>query len=127
MIVSVIIAGLASTRLTRAWLHETIGEPFREPVQRWADRVDYTQVRQLDGSKVEMVVSTSNRVLTVKSYVDELINCPHCVGYWFTLGCLLALRVRPLRPLVMALAGATIVSTVADHYPGYDPDEGPDD
>lgn len=120
MISTVIVAGLAGTRLTRAWLHETIGEPFRHPIQAWAEKVDFYPVVNEHGH-TELVVETSSTMLEVKSKVDELINCPHCMGYWLTLGCLLALRFRLTRPLALALAGSMIVSVFADHYPAYDP------
>lgn len=120
MITTVIVAGLAGARLTRAWLHETVAEPIRKPIQTWADKVDFYPVETPEGH-TELVVETSPRMLEVKSKVDELINCPHCMGYWLTLGCLLALRFRLTRPLSMALAGAMIVSTFADHYPAFDP------
>lgn len=114
MIQTVIVAGLAGTRLVRAWMYEQIGEPVREPLEEWLAKpvfVDDTDI--VDGSRTN-----------AKAWGLDLVTCPHCVGVYFTIGCVLALRFGVTRPLVLGLAGATIVSAFADHYPGFKPEEG---
>lgn len=124
MISTMIVAGLAGTRLARAWLHEEVGEPFRQPVEAWA-APNFEMIGE-PGS-ADMIVTDSATMLTVKNYVDVLITCPHCIGFWFTLGSVIGLRWKPTRPIVTALAGAMILSAFADHYPGFDPTTDADD
>lgn len=112
MIQTVLIAGLAGARLTRAWLHETIGKPLRKPIEDWSAKTEHP-----DG---EWVILDPPILSATKRYVHELVGCPHCMGFWLTLGCVIAYRWRATRPLVVALAGATITSAFADHYPGFD-------
>ena len=125
MIQTVIVAGLAGTRLIRAWLYEDIGEPFRDPLEEWSEKTAFHPLEHADGT-VEIVVTESQHMLIVKSWLNGLITCPHCLGFWATVGCVLALRFRVTRPLVLGLAGATILSAFADHYPGFNPEEGDD-
>jgi len=110
MIQTVIVAGLAGTRLVRAWMYEQIGEPVREPLEDWLAKPVFVvgEPDIIDGPR-----------MNAKAWALDLITCPHCVGVWFTVGCVLALRFRVTRPLVLGLAGATIVSAFADHYPRF--------
>jgi hypothetical protein len=111
MIVSTLIAGLAGARLTRAWSYETIGEAVNAPIVEWAENFSTDD----DG-----VITSSNAELTVKSWVADLVDCPYCIGFWLTLGCVVGLRFRLTRPIVIALAAAAIQSALVDHYPGFD-------
>lgn len=115
MIVHTLIAGLAGARLTRAWSFEQIGEEIRNPIEQWAQDVEVDE---------NGVVTTSTVQLRVKAFIDDLVACPYCVGFWLTLGCVIALRFKPTRPLVIGLAAAAIQSAAVDHYPGFDHEEG---
>lgn len=118
--IRVLIAALAGTRLTRAWAHETIGELFRIPIETWAAKISFTPVEQPDGT-VEVVVTEPAWKLAVKPKIEELVGCSHCMGFWLTLGCVIAHRWKVTQPLVEALAAAALVSAVVEQYPGFDP------
>lgn len=122
MIGTVIVAGLASTRLVRAWFHETIGEWPKAQIDTWSGRDASIEV---DPDTGEVTVQDAKSV--AHGYIGELFDCPHCLGFWFTVGCVIALRNRVTRPLVLGLAGAVITSAFVEHYPGFDPDESTDD
>ncbi len=111
MIVSTIIAGLAGARLTRAFTYETIGERIQAPIAEWTDNVEFGD----DG-----VITTPNWMLEARSWVRELVDCPYCIGFWLTLACVIGLRFRLTRPLVIGLAAAALQSAAVDHYPGFD-------
>lgn len=121
---TLIVVALAATRLTRAFLFEKIGEPFRNRASK------LTQPRfEMIGEPgdAEMVVLDNARTLAIKEWFDELINCSHCVGFWFALGCVVASRFRPPRPFVRALAAAALHSAIVEHYPEYEPADPDDD
>lgn len=124
MIQPVIVAGLSGARLTRAWLHEKVGEPFREPIEKWAE-VNF----ELHGEPgaADVVVTDSATVVTVKEYVHELVTCPFCIGFWFTFASAVLLRWTWSRPLVYGLAGAALQSVIVEHYPQFDPEDDGDD
>lgn len=117
MIQTVIVAGLAGTRLVRAWLYEDIGEPFRDPLEDWSEKVNYEQV---DGA---LIVTDGRSMLMFKSWVNGLITCPHCLGAHFAFWCVIGLRYKITRPLVLGLAAATVLSAFADHYPQFKPEQ----
>lgn len=101
-----LIVALAGARLTRAWLHESIGEPFREAL---IDKLtpDYTSL-------------VSPAELMLRDKATDLITCPHCIGFWFTLLCSVGYRIPIARTVVVALAAAMIQSAIVDHYPRFD-------
>jgi hypothetical protein len=109
MIVSTIIAGLAGARLTRAWSFETIGGHVRTPIDRWVGEVPFND----DGS-------VNVRGVEARDFVDDLVHCPFCIGFWLTLGCVIGLRFKLTRPIVLGLAAAALQSAIVDHYPGFD-------
>lgn len=109
MIVATIIAGLAGARLTRAWSFETIGEQARTPIDRWVAEVP-----------VEDDGSVNMRGVMLRDFVDDLVHCPFCIGFWLTLGCVVGLRFKLTRPIVLGLAAAALQSAIVDHYPGFD-------
>lgn len=109
MIIATIIAGLAGARLTRAWSYETIGDHARQPIDRWVADVPVDD----DGW-------VNPREVQVRDFVDDLVHCPYCIGFWLTLGCVIGLRFKLTRPLVIGLAAAALQSAIVDHYPGFD-------
>jgi len=111
MIVSTLIAGLAGARLTRAWSYETIGEEINTPIVEWAAKFEVDETGH---------VTTPNSVLRLRAFVEDLVGCPYCIGFWFTLGCVIGLKFKLTRPLVIGAAAAAIQSAIVDHYPGFD-------
>lgn len=109
MIVSTVIAGLAGARLTRAWSFETIGDRLRSPIDEWVAEVPVDE----DGA-------VQVRDIQVRDFVDDLVHCPYCIGFWLTLGCAIGLRFKVTRPLVIGVAAAALQSAIVDHYPGFD-------
>lgn len=101
MIKRVVVCGLAATRLVRAWRYERIGRPWLKSLMGYLERKPSAR----------------------RDWLEYLITCPHCLGFWFTLLVTLFWRVRIARPLIEALAGAMIVSAFADHYPQFNFDE----
>jgi len=114
MISSMIVAGLAGTRLVRAWMHEDIGEKPRDALELWASSID--TATNDDG---DLIVTTPAWKLGTRDFVYDLITCPHCIGFWFTFAATLGLRFRVTRPIVTALAASMILSAFADHYPRF--------
>jgi hypothetical protein len=114
MIVSVIIAGLAGARLTRAWSYETIGDELQQLVNRQLSHPFFIELDD-DG-----VITSPPWRLRLKDLLHDLFDCPFCIGFWLTLGCVIALRFKLTRPLVIGLAAAALQSAIVDHYPGFD-------
>jgi hypothetical protein len=115
----VIIAGLAATRLVRAWKYEAIGERPREAVIDWLER----PVMKRDPFVAGQSHSTDEiaiRPTAVKEWVGELVDCPHCLGFWLTVACVYGLRRRRLAPIIEALAGSLILSMIVQWFPGFD-------
>lgn len=104
-----IVAGLAATRLVRAWRYEEIGEKPREAVLGWLAKPVL-----VDGDRVGL------RATIIKEWLHELLDCPHCFGFWLTLACSTLHRDRRGRILVEALAGSMVLSTIAQWFPGFD-------
>lgn len=102
----VVVVALAATRLVRAWKYEQIGEAPYTTVQLWAA----TPV--LDGNIVD-VAATRRRV-----WIGDLFACPHCLGVWVSVA--LSVLYRPLRPVIVGLASAALLSAIVDHYPQFD-------
>lgn len=115
--IDVVVSGLAGARLVRAYQFETIGEFART----WTNKMTAVNFETIGESPFDVVVTDSDRVVAAKTYFDELTGCPHCLGFWLTLGCVLAYRWRLTRPLVTALAGSMLLSAIVDHYPRFDP------
>ena len=111
MIITTIVAGLAGARLTRAWSHETIGEAVNAPIAEWTMNYEH----DADG-----FITTPSWELSAKNWVADLVDCPYCIGFWLTLACVVGLRFKVTRPVVIALAAAALQSAVVDHYPGFD-------
>lgn len=108
MIEESVIAGLAATRAVRAWRYETIGEKPREAVMAVLAR----PVMHRNGT-------VNVRATMTKEWLAELLDCPHCLGFWTTVVSVVALRSRHLRPLVLAFAGSMILSAMVQWYPGF--------
>ena len=123
MIQSTVVAALAGARLTRAWLHEEVGEPFREPIEEWADPSTSYEIH--DDGTVDVLDRWHERI--AKKYIDDLVTCPFCIGFWFTFAAAVLLRSRWTRPLAIGLAGAALQSAIVEHYPQFDPDDKGDD
>lgn len=113
MIERVIVAGLGATRLVRAWKYEEIGEAPREAALGWLAK----PVTAPGGSRVNV------RATKAKEWAGDLLDCPHCFGFWLTVVCVVMLRFRSSRWLVEALAGAALLSAVVQWYPGFDFEE----
>ena len=131
-----IIAALAAHRLVVAWFDEKIGEPARLWAWKAVEiRMDIPAVNtavdvaavdsdsqvvvageDADGwEAVDVIVLDSDRVAAAKAWGEELISCRHCIGFWFSAACAIGVRFRATRPLVVALAASTIVSTIVRH------------
>lgn len=109
-----IVAGLAGTRLIRAWHYEAIGEKPREAVLEWADRPVMFPGRNGPTDEVD------TRATARREWLGDLLDCPHCAGVWVTVLCSLGLRWRWARPIIEGLAGSMILSIFVQWYPGYD-------
>lgn len=109
MIVSTIVAALAGARLTRAWSYETIGSRITEPIDAWVEDLP-----------VDEHGNVNSRDIAVRDFVDDLVHCPYCIGFWLTLGCAIGLRFKATRPLVIGLAASALQSVIVDRYPGFD-------
>jgi hypothetical protein len=104
----IVLFGLASSRLVRALLHETIGAPYQDRVAELADPA----------------CAVRDGVLDIKRFgrreaYHRFLTCEHCLGFWLTAGLVIGWRSRLLRPFIEALAAATIVSIAAEHYPNF--------
>lgn len=106
-----VIGGLAATRLVRAWKFEQIGEAPSAKIIAWLDE-PVTR-----GTRVIM------RPTMLKQWVKDLLECPHCLGFWLTVMCVVALRHRPARWFIEGLAGSMILSTIVQWYPGFSYEE----
>lgn len=115
MIVTTLIAGLAGARLTRAFTYETIGERLQAPIAEWTDNFEVDDQGR---------VITPGWLLEARSWVRELVDCPYCIGFWLTLACVIGLRFKVTRPLVIGLAAAALQSAAVDHYPRFDHGDG---
>lgn len=105
---SLLISALAATRLVRAYRFEQIGEPIRDAIDEWTSQ-------PVKNSKGQLNVKATKR----REWIRDLAECPHCSGFWITLGVVLVSRVPAARPVVRALAAATILSAFVDHYPNF--------
>lgn len=112
-----IIAGLAGTRLVRAWRYEEVGEKPREAIMAWLDRPVWQQIAPGHPDEINI------RRTAAKEWFAELLDCPHCFGFWLTVGCALGYRNRLARPVIEALAGAMVLSTIVQWLPGFDFEE----
>jgi len=118
-----IVAGLAATRLVRAWNYELIGEKPREAALRWLAKPVYTPLPPTGMSRATDQVNV--RATLTKEWVSNLLECPHCLGFWLTLGCAAVYPSRRGRIVVDALAGAMILSAIVQWFPGFDFEEPP--
>lgn len=111
--IRLIVAGLAATRLVRAYMFEEIGEPVSERVEKYLD-TPVIRNRQID-----------MRAMSIKGWAKDLVTCPHCLGFWATFAFVIGYRFRPARAVIEALAGAMILSAIVDLYPDFElePDE----
>jgi hypothetical protein len=120
-ILAVLIVALAGHRVARAIAHDDISEPFRTWVSgkayRWPDRDPWP-----DGARDEQDAVLAGwappgeavRRSRVWSWVYGLVSCPHCCGFWISIGLwALWVNVGDLRVWVMgvAVAGAQSVLT----------------
>lgn len=121
-VIVVVMSALAATRLMRAWLHEQVGEPFRQPLEEWLD----DPVPYIDGTDQLDIAFMDTPSFRIKSWLFDLITCPHCLGFWTTLALILAWPIRPVRRLTEALAGAMLLSWFVDTYPAFDPEQDPE-
>lgn len=110
MIGRIVLFGLAATRLTRALQFETVGRPFQDRVERFTQPVFHGET-ELGSLDLDRTVR--------RERLHDFLTCPHCLGFWITLGIVLAWRFRPARPIIEALAAATILSAAAEHYPNF--------
>lgn len=114
-----IVAGLAATRLVRAWKYEEVGEKPREALLGWLDKPVMRRDPFVRGASDQVSV----RATMVKQWAHELFDCPHCFGFWLTLACSSLQRDRRARVLIEALAGSMILSSIVQWYPGFDFEE----
>lgn len=113
MIARTLFFGLAGTRLVRAALYEKVGEPYRDLVDKYLGPPDA-------GTEIDL------RREKIREYLAEGANCPHCLGFWLTVGCIVTWQRFPIaRPLVQGLASAAILSVIVEHYPDFtfEPDD----
>ena len=121
MIGRAVVAGLAATRLVRAWKYEAIGEFPRAALLDWLNKPVMTKPAVAGMSRGTDQVDV--RRTAVKEWAAELFDCPHCFGTWIAVGCALGLGNRRLRPVVQGLAGAMVLSIIVQWMPGFDFDE----
>jgi len=112
-----IIAGLAGTRLVRAWRYEEVGEKPRKALLDWLDRPVWRTVQP--GHPDELNI----RATAAKEWAAELFDCPHCLGAHLSIACAIALRYKRTRPIVEGLAAAMILSIIVQWMPGFDFEE----
>lgn len=106
------MAALAATRLIRAWFFEEIGKKPRAVLEK---KLSEVSVRE-DGS-IDM------RRTRIRFWFGDLTGCPHCLGFWVTLGCVVLYRLPLPRVVLNALAGSLLLSTFVQWYPGFDLEE----
>lgn len=116
-----VIAALAATRLVRAWKYEVIGERPRYALLDWLDKPVMRQLPVAGHSRATDEVNVP--ATAVKEWAAELVDCPHCLGVYVSIACVLAQRFKPTRPIVEGLAAAMILSIIVQWYPGFDFDE----
>ena len=113
-IITTIVAGLAGARLTRAWSYEQIGAELQEQVNHQLSSPFFIELDD------EGVITSPLWRLRLKDFLHDLFDCPYCIGFWLTLACVIGLRFKVTRPVVIALAAAALQSAVVDHYPRFD-------
>lgn len=79
-----VVCALAAYRLTRIVTTDTISEPWRDRLYRWAwvdpSADDYDE-RHADATRGGEFVPYP-RQGGLRTYVNELFNCPWCFGVW---------------------------------------------
>lgn len=115
-----VVAGIAATRLVRAWKFEVIGERPREALLDWLDK---PVMRQPVAGHSYALDEVDARRTAVKEWFGELVDCPHCLGVHLSIVCAVALRHRRLRPVIEGLAGAMVLSAITQWFPGFDMQE----
>lgn len=116
-----VIAGLAATRLVRAWRYEVVGEKPREALLGWLSKPVMRQLPVAGHSRATDEVNV--KATAVKEWAHELFDCPHCLGTWIAIGCSFGLGSRRLRPVIEGLAGAMVLSMIVQWFPGFDFEE----
>lgn len=102
MIGRVLVTALAGERLRRAWQDEIIGEPIRRRLFAYTSNPSQARTRK------------GKRDRARREFVEDLTTCPHCLGFWLTVVAAFGLRIRWSRPIIEALAGAVILSTIVE-------------
>lgn len=109
-----LIAVLAALRLTRLVTRDWLGEwSIVQPLKTWAEEWDGPQ-------DVHSVETQGKRPDLWRSRLVSGLDCPHCVGFWLTLGTLAFSRLPmpkvpgKIRDLALdALAGSYVVGHVS--------------
>lgn len=109
---SLIVAGVAAYRFVRAWFWEPIGEPFRDRAEKWT--APKFTVWSEDGETAQSIEFEDR---PVRDWLNGLVSCPYCFGFWITLAMLIGLRIPGIRRLVQALAASMILTVALDYYP----------
>lgn len=78
-----LIVSLAAYRLTRVVTTDTISDPFRDRVYRWAWNDDETvEIVDDQGRKVRAPTPRAGW----RTWVYGLVSCPLCFGVWVSAG-----------------------------------------
>ncbi|ARA97460.1 MULTISPECIES: DUF1360 domain-containing protein [Geobacillus] len=109
---SFVLLCLASFRLTRLIVYDTITNWLRQPFHEWVEE------ELPDGRKEVFLVLKGNGV---RRWFGELLSCYWCTGIWCAAFCYAGITLWPgvFQPLIVLLAiagGAAIIETVVGKW-----------
>lgn len=111
-----VVDALATARLTRLVVADTITEPLRQR----AIRAAYARAGRETYFTIESQHSDPEGIVTADPMPPKLaylVTCPWCAGMWVALGVVVIRRVAPRawRPLARALAMSEAAGVIAQH------------
>lgn len=115
-----VVVALASYRLTRVVTTDTISEGFREAVERWAwDESVTVPCDCPDAARGSRGCACSSPRARWRTWVDGLVSCAWCAGFWITAAtysCWRWLDVAPVRAIIVIFALAGVQGFIASRH-----------
>lgn len=106
---TLVVASLAAHRAARLVAVDQISAPLRDKLGDWLDKPVMRRLPVAGHSRATDEVNV--RATAVKEFAGELLECPHCLGVWFStvaLGAYTVARRRNLHWLAFAVEAAAV-------------------
>jgi hypothetical protein len=106
VLIAVVVAGLVGYRLARLIAVDTITEPARMRLSRWAHAIS------IGGENPDV----PNRPSKIRTWLFDLVTCVHCVGVWVTIPLSLIISAQLLDASIIVHLAIAVAATGLESY-----------